>query len=533
MKNLILKNSYFMALVMLAGSFFLTSCSDDDDGGGGITPTGDSKTYTLTSVSDHGISGDVTFNELTDGSTSVEISLTGTSAGNTHPAHIHFNSVAEGGDIAVTLEPVDGATGKSTTIIVEADDLTTLSYEDLLQYDGHINVHLSPDDMATIVAAGDIGSNELTGQSKQYELKSVSDPNIQGTATFSERVSGETLVTLQLENTPTDGTHPAHIHKNSAMEGGDIAITLNSVDGETGMSKTHVSEFDNATDGGSVTYEQLISYDGYINVHQSPENLGTLIAQGDIGANALTGESITYDLNSRSNPAISGTVTFQQRVNNEALVTLNLDNTTADAMHPAHIHMNTAAEGGDIAISLMDVDGTTGMSRTNISTLDDGEAITYDDLLDFNGYVNVHTSADDLGTIIAQGDIGQNALTGQSKVYTLNEVDFPGVTGTATFHERMNNQTLVELELTGDTFVGDHPAHIHMGSVAEAPGDIAITLSDVNNNGISRTNIKQTDAAEAVTYSDLTTYDGYINVHASATDLATLIAQGDIGSNVD
>lgn len=529
MKNLILKNSYLMALVMLAGSVFLASCDDDDDNGG-ITTTGNSKTYALASVSDHGISGDVTFNELTDGSTSVEISLTGTSAGNTHPAHIHFNSVAEGGDIAVTLEPIDGETGKSTTIIVEADDLTTLSYEDLLQFDGHINVHLSPDDMATIVAAGDIGSNELTGQSKQYELNSVSDPDIRGTATFSERVSGETLVTLQLENTPADGTHPAHIHKNTAAEGGDIAITLNSVNGETGMSKTDVSEFDN---GEAITYEQLIAYDGYINVHQSPENLGTLIAQGDIGANALTGETITYDLNSRSNPDISGTLTFEQRVNNEALVTLNMENTTADAMHPAHIHMNTAAEGGDIAISLNNVDGTTGMSKTNVATLDDGEVVTYDDLLDFDGYVNVHASEDDLTTLVAQGDIGQNALTGEAKVYTLNEVDFPGVTGTATFYERMNNETLLELELTGDTFVGEHPAHIHMGSVAEGPGDIAISLSNVNNQGISRTNINQTDAAETITYSDLGTYDGYINVHASASDLATLVAQGDIGANVD
>jgi hypothetical protein len=38
-------------------------------------------------------------------------------------------------------------------------------------------------------------------------------------------------------------------------------------------------------------------------------------------------------------------------------------------------------------------------------------------LLDFDGYINVHLSADKLATLVAQGDIGQNDLTDVSKVY--------------------------------------------------------------------------------------------------------------------
>ena len=45
----------------------------------------------------------------------------------------------------------------------------------------------------------------------------------------------------------------------------------------------------------------MIAIDGYINVHQSMEDLGTLIAQGNVGANPQdTGEedvvAINYDL---------------------------------------------------------------------------------------------------------------------------------------------------------------------------------------------------------------------------------------------
>jgi hypothetical protein len=54
-----------------------------------------------------------------------------------------------------------------------------------LNFDGYINVHLSATNLATLVAQGDIGQNELTAVSK-CSLGSVAVPNISGTATFSK-----------------------------------------------------------------------------------------------------------------------------------------------------------------------------------------------------------------------------------------------------------------------------------------------------------------------------------------------------------
>jgi hypothetical protein len=98
-----------------------------------------------------------------------------------------------------------------------------------------------------------------------------------------------------------------------------------------------------------------------------------------------------------------------------------------------HIHLNNAADGGDIALTLKPVDGTTGKSTTTFKTLDNGSAITYQALLDFDGYINVHLSADKLATLVAQGDIGQNDLTDVSKVYALGSVAVARIDGTATF----------------------------------------------------------------------------------------------------
>src|SRR5690606_32066865 len=272
-------------------------------------------------------------------------------------------------------------------------------------------------------------------------------------------------------------------------------------------------------------------FNGYVNVHLSSAELGTLIAQGDIGGNALTDQSVQYPLNSVSDPGISGTVTFAQRKSGATLVTIELTGTTAGNSHPSHIHNNTAAEGGGIAVDFKPIAGATGISKTTIRTLNDATPVTYDDLINFNGYVNVHLSSDDLGTLIAQGDIGQNALTGDMVSYVLNSVSDPSISGTATFAKRMNGTTLVTIQLDGTTAGGDHPSHIHNNSAAET-GGIAIDLSNVNGaTGRSLTNVTEKNDATPITYDELIVYDGYINVHLSAANLGTLIAQGDIGAN--
>ena len=523
-----MKKIYFMVLSL----FIAASCSNDDDNID-IIPgeaTGNIITYDLSAVSDPNLSGTVTFTEKIDGSTDVSILLSAATEG-LHPAHIHLNNAAEGGDIAIDLEAVDGPTRRSLTNITQTNSGTTVSYDDLVNFDGYINVHASADNLATLLAQGDIGQNDLTGDSKVYDLVTKDVEGISGTATFSERVNGEALVEVMLDGTPDGGMHPGHIHNNSAVEGGGIAITLTTLDGTTGVSKTNISALN---DGTEIGYSDLLDFDGYINFHLSATDLGTLVAQGDIGENELTGESKEYALVTKDVPGISGTATFAERKSGAALVTVMLDGTPDGGMHPGHIHNNSAAETGGIAKTLMTLDGTTGMSVTHIEALNDGTEIGYSDLLDFDGYINFHLSTTDLATLVAQGDIGQNELTGERKMYDLDTKDIPGVSGTATFEERKSGETLVTLDLEGTLIGGDHPAHIHAGSVADAPGAILITLNSVEGaTGLSVTNVAAYNDETLISYDEMITIDGYINVHLSATDLATLLAQGNVGSNVE
>ena len=155
-----------ISAALIAGMFIFSGCTKEETAEPIQTSnkeaTGDNlrqiQVYPLMSVSDPSVSGSVSFQKAGP-NTKVTIILEGTMPDGDHPAHIHFNSVAEGGGIAVSLNNVNGASGRSTTIVNMMDNGTTITYEDLLNFDGHVNVHVSPTNLATLIAQGDIGSN--------------------------------------------------------------------------------------------------------------------------------------------------------------------------------------------------------------------------------------------------------------------------------------------------------------------------------------------------------------------------------------
>lgn len=368
---------------------------------------------------------------------------------------------------------------------------------------------------------------QLTGESKEYTLASVSDPSISGTVTFEERDDDQIVVTIQLEGTQSGQTHPAHIHANSAAQGGPIVLDLNAVSGADGKSETIVSAWN---DGAPLTYADLLDFDGYVNVHKSEADLGTLVAQGDIGANELTGDSKVYEMTPVADPNVSGTVTFEKRKKGTTLVTVALEGTQPGASHASHFHTNSIAQGGSIIINLKNVDGTTGMAKTSVDTMNNGTPITYEELLNINAYINVHVGS----SFVAQADVGQNELTGDHQHYALNEVDGSGISGEVRFEKRKNGKALVTIAVTGTTAGADHPAHIHVGNVASGGGAIVLDLKNViGATGLSATSANALKDGTEISYDELVAFDGHVNVHKSAAELAILVAQGDIGSNAN
>jgi len=270
--------SIFKVMAVACVMTVLIAGCDDDDSNGGPDLTGESKTYVLNSVSNPDISGTVKFAERSDNTTVVTIELEGTASGDTHVAHIHENSAAETGGIIIDLNSINGSTGKSETVVKELNDGTAITYNELLMLNGYTNVHLSETDLATLIAQGDIGENELTGSSTTYALLGVNESGINGTATFAQRISGSTLVTIDLEGASPTGNYPVYIYDNTVATPGPIAINLNNY---TDTSVTTVRKLNNDT---AISYDQLKDYNGHINIQTSATD-PTYVAQGNIGSN--------------------------------------------------------------------------------------------------------------------------------------------------------------------------------------------------------------------------------------------------------
>jgi len=515
-------------VLFVAASALFSSCSKDDEPILPPAETGNKKTFNLFSTSTGTPIGTATFSELEDNTTKLVLSLTGLPGVTDHPAHIHTGSGADGGTIAISLVEVDGSSGKSETIISKKDDGTAISYDELIELDGHINIHLSESDLSTLVAQGDIGPNAFTLNAQDFELFEVGGSGVSGDITFVERESGVILIVLALEGTPAGGNHPAHIHLGTAASGGSIAISLNNVNGDTGYSLTDISALD---DGTPVTFSQLKEFNGHAKVHLSSAAMGTIVAAGDIGNNKLTGDMKIYPLGSVAVEGISGTATFMKRKSGATLVQIQLENTPESGVHPSHIHSNSAVVGGGVIIPLNNVNGTTGIGLTDVTKDKNDNLLTYDDLMGYDGHVMVHLSSAEMGTIVAKGDIGANALTGEKMVYNLGELNGSGISGTVTFEQRNSGLTLATILLNGTPEGGNHPAHIHSNSLA-AGGGIVIDLNNINGNtGKSQTHIAKNRSEEPVTYEQLLNFNGHVKVHLSPDNIGSVVAGGNIGSN--
>lgn len=250
-----------------------------------------------------------------------------------------------------------------------------------------------------ILPASGCKKDEDPARETSYDLKVQDVLGVTGTVTFIESSKTASTITIKLNGAPT-GTHPAALYKNTIAEGGAVAVSLNPVDA-SGTSTTSVN---------TITYEQLITYDGFIKVVKSSTESGVILAQGDIGGNVITDINISYPLITIADFGVSGTALFEKRVNGNTLLTIDLNGTIAGEFYPATINLSSIATigGGPVTKTLSDVNGTTGKSYTTIRNLDVGLDITYDNWLVYNGYINIYQTSVHYDNIICHGNIGSN-----------------------------------------------------------------------------------------------------------------------------
>jgi hypothetical protein len=139
--------------------------------------------------------------------------------------------------------------------------------------------------------------------------------------------------------------------------------------------------------------------------------IGGLIScqENAVSESEFTGRETVYALQPGSQYAISGTVTFKERIDGNTQVVVTLTGTEGNIQHPVHLHFgDISAPGAEIEAVLNPVIGKTGKSETTLTQLANESKISYNQLLELSASIKVHLaeSGPDRDIILAGGNIG-------------------------------------------------------------------------------------------------------------------------------
>jgi len=139
--------------------------------------------------------------------------------------------------------------------------------------------------------------------------------------------------------------------------------------------------------------------------------------------------------------------------------------------------------------------------------------VTATDIEASNGVIHV------IDTVLLPPTI--SAASTQSITYPVAAVNDSGVSGTLTL-DRMGEQTMVTINLTGTPAGGDHPAHFHAGDCS-AMGEVVVPLSNVDGtSGIS-------SGLVDVPLEAILTGNHALYVHLAPDQIGTVVSCGEIG----
>jgi len=117
-------------------------------------------------------------------------------------------------------------------------------------------------------------------------------------------------------------------------------------------------------------------------------------------------------LSATSGSTVSGKAVIAENADHSFNVQITIQNTVKDTVHVMHIHNGSIASPGNISIPLTSITGTGGAAsgttlniNTGISAGGGTVSITYDSIIKPTRYFNIHYSAAQINTIVANGNI--------------------------------------------------------------------------------------------------------------------------------
>jgi len=111
-------------------------------------------------------------------------------------------------------------------------------------------------------------------RSTRFPVEAVDDSGVSGSVLVADYGFENVVVTILVKGVAPGGDHPAHFHAGDCDSGGDIVIPLTNVPGPGGLSVSTMT----------APYNTIMDGNHYLNIHLSEDEMGTIVACGEVGA---------------------------------------------------------------------------------------------------------------------------------------------------------------------------------------------------------------------------------------------------------
>ncbi len=463
-------------LLTLSLTVSLTACSDDSDMMGGMeeleTATFDyafNEGQLLSEVStayrgehSRNLSAALSIEEMDNGNAAVTITLMNTIDGENYPVHVHdaadpsttpngtpYNETPNASVFAGAIAG-NGGTISST-------NNTEIAYDELVnQYEGFFVVHdptqdISTVDLSTYLVLGVFGQDLETGESSlrsaSYEVafnegqalgnsevayNGDHPRNLSATLTIEEKGTGESTVTVTLNNTIDGLDYAVHSH-----DAADPATTPNGTPyNETPNGDVFAGAITGNGESVSASNESPISfvelteeYQAFFVVHDPTQDisttdlttylvLGSFAADLEAGEANLSSQTFEYSFNEGQlldsddtayegdhERTLSATMLVEELIDGRAKITVTLSNTIDGVDYPVHSHDAADPDttpNGTPYNETPNADVFAGAIAGNggaASSTNETEEMTYRELInDYEGFFVVHDPTQDIST---------------------------------------------------------------------------------------------------------------------------------------
>ena len=272
-----------------------------------------------------------------------------------------------------------------------------------------------------------------------YEFSSVEDDNARGFVQITDYGLGAISIVINARGVPARRDFPAHFHSGDCGSGGDVVVPLNDVDGATGLSVTF----------STATFDDVVNGNHYLNIHASADNMGSILACGEIGlgvegveggikvmaaedasmmnetsaestaSDQTTGQTATgvrpeefetslrtagYLIFAVGGSNIRGQLQVSDEIDVGSKVVVTLDGMQSGMRYPAAIRRGDCGPDGEELLRLNHVPYGTNDPLVSITM----SSLSYEDIAEANNYVHIF-DPNNPSRVVACGEVGLGA----------------------------------------------------------------------------------------------------------------------------